>query len=59
MKNSVYVIGMGPGNEDMMTMEALAALERSDVIVGYTVYIKLLGERFVDKTLLTEHTALL
>ena len=53
MKNSVYVIGMGPGNEDMMTMEALAALERSDVIVGYTVYIKLLGERFADKTLLT------
>ena len=53
MKNRIYVIGMGPGKEEMMTMEALHALEQSDVIVGYTVYIKLLGERFSDKTLLT------
>ena len=53
MKNRIYVIGMGPGKEEMMTMEALHALEQSDVIVGYTVYIKLLGERFADKTLLT------
>ena len=52
MKNRIYVIGMGPGKEEMMTMEALHALEQSDVIVGYTVYIKLLGERFSDKTLL-------
>ena len=44
---------MGPGKEEMMTMEALHALEQSDVIVGYTVYIKLLGERFANKTLLT------
>ena len=40
MKNRIYVIGMGPGKEEMMTMEALHALEQSDVIVGYTVYIK-------------------
>ena len=53
MKNRIYVIGMGPGKEEMMTMEALHALEQSDVIVGYTVYIKLLGERFANKTLLT------
>lgn len=44
---------MGPGSEDMMTGEALRALEESDVIIGYTVYIKLLGERFADKELLT------
>lgn len=53
MKNRIYVIGMGPGKEEMMTMEALHALEQSDVIVGYTVYIKLLGKRFANKTLLT------
>ena len=51
--NRIYVIGMGPGKEEMMTGEALAALEQSDVIVGYTVYINLLGERFVDKVKLT------
>jgi len=44
---------MGPGREEMMTGEAIAALEQVDVIVGYTVYVKLLGERFAGKKLLT------
>ena len=29
---------MGPGQENMMTQEALQVLEASDVIIGYTVY---------------------
>lgn len=37
----------------MMTKQAIDALEASDVIVGYTVYIKLLGEKFQTKELLT------
>ena len=53
MKNRIYIVGMGPGREEMMTGEAIAALEQADVIVGYTVYIKLLGERFAGKKLLT------
>ena len=53
MSNRIYIIGMGPGREDMMTGEAIAALEQADVIVGYTVYIQLLGERFAGKKLLT------
>lgn len=53
MKNSIYVIGMGPGREEMMTVEAIQALERADVIIGYAVYIKLLGERFVGKEMLS------
>lgn len=53
MKNRIYIIGMGPGREEMMTAEAIQALEMSDVIVGYTVYIQLLGERFTGKELLT------
>ena len=44
---------MGPGKEEMMTVEALEALEASDVIIGYTVYIKLLGERFAEKEMMT------
>ena len=44
---------MGPGKEEMMTGEALKALEAADVIIGYTVYIKLLGERFADKEMRT------
>lgn len=36
-----------------MTAEALAALDQADVIVGYTVYVGLLGERFAGKRFLT------
>lgn len=53
MKNKIYIVGMGPGKEDMMTQEAIDALEQSDVIVGYTVYLKLLSERFQNKELLS------
>ena len=53
MSNRIYIIGMGPGREEMMTGEAIAALEQADGIVGYTVYVKLLGERFAGKKLLT------
>jgi precorrin-3B C17-methyltransferase len=52
MNNRIYIVGMGPGREEMMTMEALKALEKADVIVGYTVYIKLLGERFSKKEMI-------
>ena len=53
MSNRIYIVGIGPGREEMMTGEAVAALEQADVIVGYTVYVKLLGERFAGKKLLT------
>lgn len=49
MKHKIVVLGMGPGNEDMMTVQALAILENCDVIIGYTVYLKLLEDRFADK----------
>ena len=51
--NKIYIVGMGPGFESMMTKQAIDALEASDVIVGYTVYIKLLGEKFQTKEILT------
>ena len=53
MKHKIYVVGIGPGKEEMMTKEAIAALEESDVIIGYTAYINLLGKRFSKKELLT------
>lgn len=49
MKAKIYIVGMGPGREEMMTMEAIQVLEQSDVIIGYPVYLKLLGERFLSK----------
>lgn len=53
MKSKIYVVGMGPGREEMMTGEAIQALEQADVISGYTVYLKLLGERFGQKEFLS------
>lgn len=49
MKHRIFIVGMGPGKEEMMTGEALQALEQADIIIGYTLYIKLLGERFYQK----------
>ncbi len=49
MGQRIYIVGIGPGCEEMMTGQAICALEASDVIVGYTVYLDLLGERFAEK----------
>ena len=49
----LYIIGLGPGAGDDMTMRARAALEEADLIAGYTVYIKLLEDMFPDKETLT------
>ncbi len=49
----IYVVGMGPGKEKYMTFEAKEALDKSDIIIGYTVYIELLKESYKDKQLLT------
>lgn len=38
----LYVIGIGPGGLDHMTLKAKEAIEKSDVIVGYTKYIDMI-----------------
>lgn len=49
----ITVVGIGPGSENMMTAQALAALDEADVIIGYTVYLDLLGDRFSGKELMS------
>lgn len=49
----ITVVGMGPGRESLMTEEALRALDEADIIVGYTVYLELLGDRFAGKEMLS------
>ena len=49
----ITVVGMGPGTRSMMTEQALSALDAADVIIGYTVYLELLGERYSGKELLS------
>ncbi|MBQ7615811.1 MAG: precorrin-3B C(17)-methyltransferase [Butyrivibrio sp.] len=49
----IYVIGFGPGKREDMTFKAAKALEDSDVIIGYTVYVDLLRDEYQSKELLT------
>ena len=51
--SKLYVVGIGPGKFEGMTHEAAQALQESDVIVGYTVYVDLVKDRFPDKPFLT------
>ena len=46
------VVGIGPGNYENMTIRADRALRECDVIVGYTVYVDLVKERYADKEFL-------
>ncbi len=48
-KHMIFVVGIGPGKEEMMSREALQALDACDVIVGYSTYLELLGARFDGK----------
>ncbi|MCQ2552761.1 MAG: precorrin-3B C(17)-methyltransferase [Clostridia bacterium] len=45
----VYVVGIGPGNYDNMTVRADRALAACDVIIGYHVYVDLVKDRYPDK----------
>lgn len=45
-KNTIYVVGMGPGSMDLVTPQAKNILLESDVIIGYTVYLDLLRDAF-------------
>ena len=47
--NIIYVVGIGPGAYDKMTLEAVDIIKACDVIAGYTVYAKLLKAYFPDK----------
>ena len=51
--NKLYVIGIGPGEYEQMTLKAIHAMEKSEVIIGYTVYVDLVKEHFPGKEFMT------
>ena len=50
--NKLYVVGIGPGAAEDMTVRAAKALEASEVIAGYGVYVDLVKPLFPDKAYL-------
>ena len=46
--STIFVVGIGPGAYEKMTIEAADALRNCDVIIGYTVYVDLVKEHFLS-----------
>lgn len=49
----IYVVGMGPGEKEYMTEQAVNAMENSDTLFGYTVYLDLLKGMFPEKEMIS------
>jgi len=48
-KGMLFIVGIGPGSLDDMTLRARAVLERCDTVVGYTTYIRLIEPLIAGK----------
>ena len=51
-KGLLSIVGIGPGNQEHITPRALEILAASDLVVGYTTYIKLVKHLISDKELI-------
>ncbi len=51
ISGKLYVVGIGPGNEEHITPRAKRAIERSDVIVGYRTYLDLIPDLIEHKVI--------
>ena len=49
----LFVVGIGAGDYDGMTVKAVRTLEEADVIVGYTAYCDLVRPHFPEKQFLS------
>ncbi|MGL5870634.1 MAG: precorrin-3B C(17)-methyltransferase [Clostridium chrysemydis] len=45
----LYVVGIGPGGMDHLSVKALKAIEDSDIVVGYTKYLQMIEPLIKDK----------
>ena len=45
----IYVVGIGPGDKEMMTEQAQRVLEMCDIIVGYKTYTDIVRNYYPDK----------
>ncbi len=52
-RGRLCIVGIGPGDPDLMTLKARAVIESSDTIVGYTKYIDLIGDILKGKKVIS------
>lgn len=48
-KGKIYVVGLGPGNREHMSMRAIKAIEDAEVVIGYKTYIDLIRDLLAGK----------
>ncbi|KIR01587.1 Cobalt-precorrin-3b C17-methyltransferase [Lachnospiraceae bacterium TWA4] len=53
MSKKIYVVGIGPGEYEQMSIKAANVLKSCDTIIGYTVYVDLVKEHFAGKEFMT------
>jgi len=53
MKNKLFVIGVGPGKIDNMSVRAYKCIQKCEVLVGYTVYLDQVKELCEHKRVIT------
>ncbi len=51
-KGKLYVVGLGPGDSEMLTIKAYKALKESDYVIGYTTYLKRIEDIIADKNII-------
>ena len=49
---NIYVVGIGPGNMEDISVRAYNILKNVNVIAGYTTYVDLVKDEFSDKEFL-------
>lgn len=49
----IFVVGIGPGDPEFLTPRAKEVIRESDTIIGYDLYISLLGELIKDKKIIS------
>ena len=52
MAGRLYVVGMGPGSYEQMTIQAARVLEQAQVLAGYTAYVERAARYFPGKEVL-------
>ncbi|NOZ59934.1 MAG: precorrin-3B C(17)-methyltransferase [Euryarchaeota archaeon] len=52
MQGKLYLVGIGPGSREHTTRRAVEAIRESDVVVGYTTYLRLVEDLLSGKEVL-------
>jgi len=53
-QGKIILVGFGPGSPEQMTFRAREAIEESDVVIGYSSYIKLVKDLLADKKVISK-----